>query len=288
MSEVFTVFYCWQSDSNQNHTRHLIREALDLAADRITEDKAVPYRVAVHADTENEPGLCNIPETILRRLREADAVVSDLTFVAVTNCARKHCSNPNVLFELGYAFHAIGPQRIICVLNERYGESAKQIFDLAHHRRPITFTSPCEGKTRSQTVEALASQLEAALRDVSKLGLSGGSGGDDEIRHQRDLSEIQNYWHSLARRKDRLPVLVFNFRPKLYREKRWPDVEIIENRIRELGVRYEQRHRYPPQHVGNAPMNWGLYNDTYGNPWSLTYSGQFWTEVEILHFLTFP
>ncbi len=242
MSEVFTVFYCWQSDSNQNHTRRLIREALDAAADRITEDKAVPFRVAVHADTENEPGLCNIPETILRRLREADAIISDLTFVAVTNCGKKHCSNPNVLFELGYAFNAIGPERLICVLNERYGEGSNQIFDLAHHRRPIAYTSPCVGKTRSQTVDALAIELEAALRDVIKLGLSGGSGGDDEIRHQRDLSEMENYWQSVSRRRNHLPLVSMSFRPKLYREKRWPDTEIIENKARELGVPIERRN----------------------------------------------
>ena len=28
-------------------------------------------------------------------------------------------------------------------------------------------------------------------------------------------------------------------------------------------------------------MDWGLYNDTYGDPWAVTYAGQFWTEIEI-------
>lgn len=28
-------------------------------------------------------------------------------------------------------------------------------------------------------------------------------------------------------------------------------------------------------------MNWGLYNDTYGDPWAITYAGQFWTEIDI-------
>ncbi len=72
MSEVFTIFYCWQSDTPRRHGRDLIREALDAAADRISRDPAVSYRVAIHADTENEPGLCNIPETILSVLPQLD------------------------------------------------------------------------------------------------------------------------------------------------------------------------------------------------------------------------
>jgi hypothetical protein len=28
-------------------------------------------------------------------------------------------------------------------------------------------------------------------------------------------------------------------------------------------------------------MDWGLYNDTYRDPWSLTYAGQFWTCLKI-------
>lgn len=283
MSEVFTVFYCWQSDTNQNHNRHLIREALDAAADRISKDSKSPFRLAVHSDTENEPGLCNIPETILRRLREADAVVSDLTFVAQTNDAEnpKYCPNPNVLFELGYAFKAIGPERLICVLNETHGECAKQIFDLAHHRRPIEYKSPCEGQSRAKTIETLSAALEEALRVVIRLGRSGGVDGDDEIRHQRQASEIESYWSSVSRGRSQMPRVSLSFRPKLFREKRWPDAQLIENKVMELGARTSRFEKYPPQPKGNAPMNWGLYNDTYGDPWSLTYAGQFWTEMRI-------
>lgn len=28
-------------------------------------------------------------------------------------------------------------------------------------------------------------------------------------------------------------------------------------------------------------MDWGIYNDIYGDPWAITYAGQFWTEVDI-------
>ena len=194
MSDVFTVFFSWQSDTPRRHGRDLVRESLDRAADAISADSTIPFRILVQSDTENEPGLCNIPETILRRLRESDAVVSDLSFIASTKADEpKYCSNPNVLFELGYAFAEIGPERLICVMNEVHGPTANQIFDLAHHRRPNSYKSPKDGKKRSETVEALAKILESVLRETIKLGLVGGFGGDDEIQHQRQLSEIESY-----------------------------------------------------------------------------------------------
>ncbi len=211
--------------------------------------------------------------------------MSDLTFVAVADKGKesKHCSNPNVLFELGYAFKAIGPERLICVMNEVHGPRASQIFDLAHHRRPIPFNSPKEGTARSKTVENLSASLEEALRAAVTLGLSSGLGGNDDVMHQRQLSEIESYWQSISRdrNRSRSPLLSINFRPKLYRKRRWSDAQLIEEKVRVLAARTDRFHPYPPQPKGNAPMNWGLYNDTYGDPWTVTYAGQFWTEMEI-------
>ncbi len=282
MSELFTVFFSWQSDTKRRHNRDLIREALETAADAISEDSSNSYRLLIQSDTEGEPGLCNIPETILRRLRESDAVVSDLTFVAKTDADDpKSCSNPNVLFELGYAFASIGPERMICVMNEAHGPAANQIFDLAHHRRPIAFTSPNLDKTRKQTVSELAKAMEEALRGVLKLGLVGGYGGDDEVFHQRHLAEIRNTFLSTEVYQADFPRFDFVFRPKLFRAKRWPDAGQLEQLVRDIGPVTNRSRRFPPQQVGTAPMDFGIYNDTYGDPWALTYAGQFWAEFMV-------
>ncbi|TWU62571.1 hypothetical protein V7x_43060 [Crateriforma conspicua] len=282
MSEVFTVFFSWQSDTKSRHCRDLIREALDVAGGAISEDSGNPFHVLIQSDTEGEPGLCNIPETLLRRLRESDAVVSDLTFVAQTGANEpKYCSNPNVLFELGYAFASIGPERLICVINEAHGAAAKQIFDLAHHRRPIAFISPADGKTRKQTIQSLANDLEDALRGVLPLGQVGGFGGDDEIQHQRQLSEIQATFQSSSPSRHDAPRIEVSFRPILFRPKRWPDAGVLEDLIRKTGPHTDRFHRYPPCQKGTAPMDWGIYNDTYPDPWALTYAGQFWADFMV-------
>ena len=271
MSEVFTVFFSWQSDTKRRHNRDLIREALESAADSISEDSTNSYRILIQSDTEGEPGLCNIPETILRRLRESDAVVSDLTFVAKTNGKNsKHCSNPNVLFELGYAFASIGPERMICVMNEVHGPAANQIFDLAHHRRPIAFSSPKENRTRQETVAALAKELESALRGVLKLGLVGGFGGDDEVFYGRQLSEIRNTFLSSGPHRIEFPRFEFVFYPRLFRQERWADAKQLEERMRNVGPNTDRFRKFPPQQVGTAPMDFGIFNDTYGDPWAMT------------------
>lgn len=283
MSEVFTVFYSWQSDGPRRHCRDLIRKALDTAADKISVDSSVPYSVAVFSDTQGEPGLCNIPETILRRIREADAMVLDLSFVAQTNPKNgraKHCSNPNVLFELGYAFHVLGPERLICVLNEAHGPASNQIFDLAHHRHPITYESPNSATQYKATVDALADELEGALRLVIAHGLTGAHGGEDVIMHERQRSEIEAYYFSTMKEAEGdAAYLTCYSRPKLYRENRMPDGLKLEEVVRSESMRNDMQ--YPPNPTGNAVMNWGLYNDTYGAPWTLTYAGQFWTLFSI-------
>jgi len=282
MTEVFTVFFSWQSDTKSRHARDLIREALDVAGATIGQDASNHYRVAVFADTEGEPGLCNIPETLLRRLRESDAVVSDLTFVAQTKATEpKYCSNPNVLFELGYAFASIGPERLICVINDAHGPAAKQIFDLAHHRRPIAFTSPHNDRTRAQIITLLAIELEDAIRGVMQLGLVGGRGGDDAIQHQRQLSDIQSTFLAFEPHRIHTPRFEVAYRPAIFRRKRWADAGVLEDLVRRIGPRTDRFHRYPPQQKGTAPMDWGIYNDTYGDPWAITFAGQFWAEFMV-------
>ena len=282
MSEDFRIFYCWQSDTKSSHGRYLIAEALNEAARRVNEIPENPFRILVESDATNASGLPDIPETILKRIREADAVVSDLTFIAFSTHPEspKHCSNPNVLFELGYAMHAVGPERLICVMNEAHGEAKHQIFDLAHRRYPIRFSSPSEKRSRKETVVGLADQLENAILAVTKLGKVGGTGGDDDIRHERQAAQIKSFWQTSDSRSSGKPAFTFDFRPLSFR-KRWANGEDLETAVRELGVRTARMHLYPPQPTGTSAMDWGIYNDTYGDGWAMTYAGQYWIEARI-------
>lgn len=272
--DVFVVFYCWQSDNPQDHGRHLVREALDEAADRLSADADVSFKIEIDADTMNETGLCDIPATILRKISAADAVVADLSFVAKT-INEKYCSNPNVLFELGYAFRAIGPDRLVCVMNEKHGPREKQIFDLAHRQHPITFASPTKSKTRKEVVQELANSLFDALRPMIELGPSGAGGGDDQRLHEADRAIIESYSDSRRKRQEELATFDFWLRPVRYRGRRWPDASSLEAVTRKR-VLWDGQHEFPPRQVGTAAMEWGIYNDTYRDHWAMTYAGQIW------------
>lgn len=171
---VFVVFYAWQSDRPNNHNRALISEALAKAVERINLDTKSSYKVRIDQDTQDEPGMCDIPATILRKIDASDALMADLTFVAVSKTddapprqkKPRYCSNPNVLFELGYAFKSIGPERLICVMNEEYGPTTEQIFDLDHRRHPIAYKYGGDKKKRSDVVNRLSHNLDHAIREV--------------------------------------------------------------------------------------------------------------------------
>lgn len=174
----FVLFYAWQSDRASNATRYFIQEALAAAADQINSDPDVPYRVRIDQDTQGVPGLCDIPATILAKIDACDGFVCDLTYIAMTatepdgddEFKPRYCSNPNVLFELGYAFQLLGEGRIVCVMNRHYGPAAEQIFDLAHRRFPITYSWP-NGSASKKTVKAeLLKQLVSAIQLLFPLG----------------------------------------------------------------------------------------------------------------------
>lgn len=174
----FFVFYAWQSDRPSNGHRRFIREALDLASGRINSDRSCGFTVEIDQDTQGVSGLCDIPATILQKITSADAFVADLTYVATTDTgngseeAPRYCSNPNVLFELGFAFRAIGWERLICVMNEEHGPTTEQIFDLDHRRHPITYRLPNPHSTREVERDTLSQNLESAIRSILPLGVN--------------------------------------------------------------------------------------------------------------------
>lgn len=175
--QVLTVFYAWQSDRPSNSNRRFVREALDAVANRIDKDRTCPFKIRIDQDTDGVPGLCDIPATILRKIATADALIADLTYVAksetdpeAVNETPRYCSNPNVLFELGYAFHAIGWERLICVMNENHGPRTEQIFDLDHRRHPIAFTLPNDKQLRQAVLDDLCDSLEGAIKSIFPLG----------------------------------------------------------------------------------------------------------------------
>jgi hypothetical protein len=164
------VFYSWQSDRRQNRT--FIRTALDAAAAELQEQLTLdePQReIRIDQDTQGLSGSPAIGEAILTKIRSTDVFVADLTFIDNggddSNSNARRTPNPNVMLEYGYALHALGDGRIICVFNEQFGQPDELPFDLAHRRWPIRFSLQ-EGVDRQAEKKRLISSLKEALRSI--------------------------------------------------------------------------------------------------------------------------
>lgn len=290
-SDDFTIFYAWQSDTPASHNRYLINEAIIEAAARINASEDFPFRVNIDSDTAGTTGLCDIPATILRKLESADAAIVDLTYVAsriVENEDPTRCPNPNVLFELGFSFHAIGCERLICVMNTLHGPASDMLFDIAHRRWPVTFASPVNGKTRRQVVEKLTDDLEPIVRDIIQLG-PRTLGVDDDREYLREKSEIETHWLSSRKQDDGWATVTFTIHPKRFRNRRWPSDNDLESLIQSRQIPAGYRGYYPPSNRYTDAMPWGIYNVAYGTPfWAITYAGQFWAALRLNSDSKFP
>jgi hypothetical protein len=161
----FVVFYAWQSDRLERLNRHLIRFALNLAAETISNDLSVGVRIRIDVDTEGVLGHVPVTDTILKKIAACDAFVPDLTFVAETDAGKLVC-NPNVMLEYGYALHAKSHSVIMPVMNTAYGPAEKLPFDMGHLRHPIKYELPVTAKDaeRRAVRRTLTEEFERILR----------------------------------------------------------------------------------------------------------------------------
>jgi hypothetical protein len=169
------IFWSWQSDHDGKISRHLVREALELAAANMNEDLAVeePEReVSVDHDRKGVPGSPDLAAVILEKIRTSDVFVADVTPVGATaNEPPKKLMNPNVAIELGYALHNITDRRLIMVMNSAFGSHTDLPFDLKHKAGTIFYElKPGAGKDEIQTVrKKLSDDLKVALRKMLSL-----------------------------------------------------------------------------------------------------------------------
>lgn len=154
------VFWSWQSDTPGKTGRHLVRDALREAIEELKQDEDVEEaaREELHLDhdVQNEPGTPEIANTILRKIEESAVVVADVTLVGQVSGESKKLINSNVAIELGYAVKTLGWDRVLLVLNSRYGTPVDLPFDLRHRGGWVTFDlSPDADSTRIKTQKKL-------------------------------------------------------------------------------------------------------------------------------------
>jgi hypothetical protein len=161
------IFWSWQNDYAPNVCRYFIRDALAKATEAAGRDLDLEdaERPALDHDTRNTPGMTDIIAAILKKIEGSAIFVADVTPVAKT-ADGKALPNPNVLIELGYAMHALGPDRMISVINTASGYEPDDLpFDI-RHRRAMAYDLPenADPSMRAKAKTNLVAQLTEALK----------------------------------------------------------------------------------------------------------------------------
>ena len=172
------VFYAWQDDRPGKINRYLIRDAAQEACKGITEDQSNDYNLILDESTIGVPGMCDIPNEILKKIRSCDIFLADLTFVGVSdtkaeNGRLQRISNPNVIMELGYdvgskaSNESDGFERVIAVMNKAYGEPHEQMFDIKR-RHPVQYclSEGSDSATIGYAKATLTNDLKTALTTI--------------------------------------------------------------------------------------------------------------------------
>jgi hypothetical protein len=161
-----SLFYSWQSDSPSQGSREVLRGALELATLRMATGMDEANRLIVDEDTRGLPGSPAIATSILDKIGSCEVFVADVTLCYTADSrAGRRAPNPNVLIELGYAFHAVGTGRVLMVMDASFGSPESLPFDLRSNR-VLVYSCPADLADGSGLRENLASKLELSLRTI--------------------------------------------------------------------------------------------------------------------------
>lgn len=196
------IFWSWQSDSHPDVNQKLIQRCLGKAARRLAKEHALI--ISVDRDTRGVGGTPAIADTILTKIRSADIFVWDATFISLKPRATP---NPNVLFELGYAFAVLGEGRIIGVMNMAgVPQNTPLPFDLNHRRWPIKYSLHApDGKVAGRRLrrspppenqDAVQEELINDLTNAIKSCLQEPKG--DALRSDVDARAAQTLWGAMG------------------------------------------------------------------------------------------
>lgn len=173
MSTPTTVFYSWQSDHPNKINRGFIGDALDRAIKRLQRDESIVEAerpdLQRDNDTQGVAGSPDIAATILRKIDECAIFVADVTTIGLTGSRSRATANPNVLFELGYAWRTLGDAKVLLVSNTVFSSDPEHPeqdlpFDL-RGKRLISY-SLREDEEKATARERLVSVFVGHLRDM--------------------------------------------------------------------------------------------------------------------------
>lgn len=177
----YTIFYSWQSDTEPNFNRILIRDCINSAIKNI-ENKGQLKGVLfnnLQESTSNIPGSPDIVETIEERIDNCDIFICDLTITnshgwilaaleANPDLPYKFSPNSNVYGEYNRALGNRSSDAVIAVMNTVYGDPIKsdKIIPFDSRQKRFPFQYLCELDAQIEEARSnLIAFFENAIRE---------------------------------------------------------------------------------------------------------------------------
>lgn len=222
------IFYSWQSDLPNNTNRSFIQDALRWVIKELNKSSAFKDSIIEESDrkedhtesslrpmpaqpiarldqaTAGTSGAVHIAQTILGKILKSDVVVADVSTINKGTRKYRKMPNPNVAFELGYAWATQGPDRLILVLNRDVTNDIADIpFDVRGHKF-IAYDLPedCNAEVKKAEKDKLKNHLYTEILAILSADaprpyeLNGLS--DVEVRRRKDRDTLVKVFRNIS------------------------------------------------------------------------------------------
>lgn len=169
------IFYSWESDLPNNKNRSLIQDVLNKVKEIILSENINVTNVEIISDSRGECGTPELVSSIFNKIDSCDIFVGDISIINA-DCKCRMTPNPNVLLELGYASHAIGWNKLICIFNKEFAQIEDLPFDI-RSRKPIVYNTQNEitltkNKLMKDVVYSISNIINNTISDKNEYLMS--------------------------------------------------------------------------------------------------------------------
>ena len=192
------IFYSWMDDGDAKLNRYFIEDCLKAAIKKLNRGTDVA-EYSVVRDTKGLAGMVDIARVILERIEESAVFVADVSIINPKRIRRegeRPTPNPNVMFELGYAYDAKGEDAIIAVFNTAHGEIEELPFDV-RPKRILTYHAAAQAdleKAKPSLVADLLGALKLCLKETEDALINKNSIVADAVNQARLLASEVVDW----------------------------------------------------------------------------------------------
>lgn len=155
------IFYSWQSDLISKYNHSFIENAIKNVIKKI-KNINTDINITLDESTKKVQGSPDIINTILNKIKNSDIFICDIS--SITKKGKKEIPNPNVIFELGYAMHCLGDDKIIMIFNEATGNVRNLPFDLGL-KRQLTYKYD-ENSDKCKEKNKIENKLKEAIQMI--------------------------------------------------------------------------------------------------------------------------